>query len=335
MRKTSTNLLSLFHPAAPDFQILRQLLQKVFRFHPKGNSEALQRLCICLYGVLIDHWGCGAGPGSYDSGVCSSCVLTRRKVTWVGLTLLSTCFRLGALIRTPWGTSPPHSLPNLNNPYSPSHIYATDIAFSPPTLPTSPLSLSIGYSMQSPRGTLFNPIETRQVKVLLLGGASVGKSSLLLRFTDQQWLPESEAQPTIGVDTWTHKMEVKGKHVNLSIWDTPGEERFRTIISSYYRGTQVIILVYDISNRKSFEVIEWWFAERSKHAPKSAVKVLVGNKADNGHMRQIPTAEATAYAARMGALFVEASAKTAVGVREVFRDTLERVLDSPIPFKPT
>lgn len=112
-------------------------------------------------------------------------------------------------------------------------------------------------------------------------------------------------------------------------------------------------LVYDISNRKSFETIEWWFAERCKHAPKSAVKILVGNKADNvfsylvstvpiltkdvsqGHDRQIPTAEAAAYASRMGALFVEASAKTGVGLREVFRDTLERVLESPVPLKPT
>ncbi|KAH9013702.1 ras family-domain-containing protein [Lactarius pseudohatsudake] len=187
--------------------------------------------------------------------------------------------------------------------------------------------------MLSRKGTLLHPVKTHQVKVLLLGAASVGKSSLLLRFTDQQWLPESETQPTVGVDTWTHKLEIKGKHVNLSIWDTSGEERFRTIVSSYYRGTQAIILVYDISDRKSFETIEWWFAERSKHAPKSAVKIIVGNKVDNEHTRQITTADGAAYAARMGALFVESSAKTSAGVREVFRDTLERVLESPIPFK--
>jgi len=189
--------------------------------------------------------------------------------------------------------------------------------------------------MLSRSSTFFHPVETHHVKLLILGAASVGKSSLLLRFTDRQWLPESEAQPTVGVDTWNHKLEVKGKHVNLSIWDTPGEESFRTMVSSYYRGTQAIILVYDISNRESFETIEWWFAERSHHAPKSAVKILVGNKADNGHQRQVPTAEAAAYASRMGALFVEASARTAVGVREVFRGTLERVLESPIPLKPT
>jgi Ras-related protein Rab-18 len=189
--------------------------------------------------------------------------------------------------------------------------------------------------MLSRKGTVLHPVETHTVKLLILGAASVGKSSLLLRFTDQQWLPENEAQPTVGVDNWTHKLEVKGKHVNLCIWDTPGEESFRTIVSSYYRGTQAIILVYDISNRQSFETIEWWFAVRSQHAPKSAVKILVGNKADNGHTRQISTAEGAAYAARMGVLFVESSAKTAEGVREIFRDTLERVLASPIQSKPT
>jgi len=179
--------------------------------------------------------------------------------------------------------------------------------------------------------TILKQSETHQVKMLLLGAASVGKSSLLLRFTDQQWLPESEARPTIGVDTWNHKLDVKGKHVNLNIWDTAGEARFRAITSSYYRGTQAIILVYDISNRASFEEIEWWFAERSRFAPESAVKVIVGNKADNEDMRQVPTKEAAAYAARKGTLFVEASAKTAVGLREVFRDTVEHILEAPIP----
>jgi Ras-related protein Rab-18 len=108
-------------------------------------------------------------------------------------------------------------------------------------------------------------------------------------------------------------------------------------------------IVYDISNRASFEELEWWFVERSRFAPESAVRVIVGNKADKviphlcqrlctcsqwdpqEDMRQVPTKEAAAYAARKGALFVEASSKTAVGVREVFRDTVEHVLEAPIP----
>jgi len=123
------------------------------------------------------------------------------------------------------------------------------------------------------------------VKLLVLGVASVGKTSLIHRFTlaDQQWLPEGERNPTIGVDSWVHKFDIKGKRVVLNIWDTAGDERLRALTTSYYRGTQGIILVYDVTNRESFETISWWFAERSKLLPVSAVKPIVGNKADKSH----------------------------------------------------
>ncbi|KAI6018702.1 RAB3D [Pisolithus microcarpus] len=92
------------------------------------------------------------------------------------------------------------------------------------------------------------------VKLLLIGNASVGKSSLLLRFSDEQWIPEDEATATIGVDfkaSLVHRMEVNGRRVQLSLWDTAGQERFETITSSYYRGAQGIILVYDVANRET------------------------------------------------------------------------------------
>jgi len=115
-------------------------------------------------------------------------------------------------------------------------------------------------------------------------------------------------------------------------------------------------IVYDVTNRTSFDAIPWWFAERSKHASALAVKMIVGNKSDKvgvdpslssspmcvciravfffffllvkNHMRQVSAAEGAAYAAKMGCLFVESSAKTAVGVRETFRDVVERVLNA-------
>jgi len=166
------------------------------------------------------------------------------------------------------------------------------------------------------------------VKLLMLGHESVGKSSLLLRFTDQQWLPE-QATATIGVDTWSHKLDVKGRRVNLTVWDTPGVKRFRAFTSSYYSGTQGILLVYDITNRESFDALAGWFADRGTHVPESRVKMIIGNKADKEHARQVPTAEAAAYAARMGCLFVETSAKTATGVCAAFRDAIERVVETP------
>ncbi|KAI1789880.1 ras-domain-containing protein [Ganoderma leucocontextum] len=167
------------------------------------------------------------------------------------------------------------------------------------------------------------------VKLLLIGNSSVGKSSLLLRFSDEQWLPEDESSATIGVDFRVHKMDVKGKKVKLSIWDTAGQERFRTITSSYYRGAQGIILVYDVANRESFDALPKWFAELETYVSSAVVKIIVGNKVDKEYSRQVPASEGQAFATRMNALFVEASAKTAVGVQEAFRDVVERIIDTP------
>jgi len=169
------------------------------------------------------------------------------------------------------------------------------------------------------------------VKLLLIGNSSVGKSSLLLRFSDEQWLPEDESSATIGVDFRVHKMDVKGKKVKLSIWDTAGQERFRTITSSYYRGAQGIILVFDVSNRESFEALPRWYSELETYVSSSVVKIIVGNKVDKEYSRQVSAAEAQQFADRMDSLFVEASAKTAVGVRDAFRGVVERILDTPTP----
>ncbi|KAF5350066.1 hypothetical protein D9756_009070 [Leucocoprinus leucothites] len=167
------------------------------------------------------------------------------------------------------------------------------------------------------------------VKLLLIGNSSVGKSSLLLRFSDEQWLPEDESSATIGVDFRVHKMEVKGKRVKLSIWDTAGQERFRTITSSYYRGAQGIILVYDVSNRETFDALPRWYSELETYVSSSVVKILVGNKVDKEFSRQVTVGEGQQFAERMNSLFIEASAKTAVGVTEVFTEVVERIMDTP------
>ena len=167
------------------------------------------------------------------------------------------------------------------------------------------------------------------VKLLLIGNSSVGKSSLLLRFSDEQWLPEDESSATIGVDFRVHKMDVKGKKVKLSIWDTAGQERFRTITSSYYRGAQGVILVYDVTSRESFEALPRWYNELETYVSSSVVKILVGNKVDKEFSRQVSTADGEAFAARMGSLFIETSAKTSVGVRETFQEVVEKIMDTP------
>jgi len=180
--------------------------------------------------------------------------------------------------------------------------------------------------MPSPAPTNAQPIN---VKLLLIGNSSVGKSSLLLRFSDEQWLPEDESSATIGVDFRVHKMDIKGKKVKLSIWDTAGQERFRTITSSYYRGAQGIILVYDVANRESFEALPRWYSELETYVSSSVVKILVGNKVDKEFSRQVPSDEAEKFAARMNSLFIETSAKTSVGVKDVFQEVVEKIMDTP------
>ncbi|KAF8273945.1 putative ras-related protein rab-18 [Lactarius quietus] len=175
------------------------------------------------------------------------------------------------------------------------------------------------------------------VKILVIGNSSVGKSSLLMRWSENQWLPEDEACATIGVEVLRHKLEVNGERVNLAIWDTAGIEHFRTMESAHYRGAQGIILVYDSTDRRSFEDLTRWFEEIRIHVTGPVDKVIVGNKVDKDYQRQVPTAEAAAFAKQMGCHFIETSAKTARGVRKAFRNMVERIVENPelrVVFKP-
>merc|ERR1719203_1151386 len=150
-------------------------------------------------------------------------------------------------------------------------------------------------------------------KILMIGDAGVGKSSMLLRFTDDSF--DDHIQSTIGVDFKVKHMDVNDKRVKLTIWDTAGQERFRTLTSSYYRGAQGVVMVYDVTRRESFENLEQWLKEVKVYCPNNGegvVKLLVGNKIDL-EGRTISRAEAEDWARSQGMLFLEASAKTRMG----------------------
>ena len=123
-----------------------------------------------------------------------------------------------------------------------------------------------------------DPILTN-LKILIIGESGVGKSSLLLRFTDDQF--DAEISATIGVDFKVKVITIDGNKVKLAIWDTAGQERFRTLTPSYYRGGQGAILVYDVTNRESFQKIEDWLNELETYTTNhDMIKMLVGNKCD-------------------------------------------------------
>ena len=112
----------------------------------------------------------------------------------------------------------------------------------------------------------------------------------------------------------------------MTIWDTAGQERFRTLTSSYYRGAQGIVLVYDVSRRDTFENLDLWLQEVEVYSPaggRNVVKLLVGNKIDK--QRVVSRKEAGAWARSKGMLFVESSAKTKIGIQQVFNEVVQKV----------
>mmetsp|Transcript_39683 Transcript_39683/g.120176 ORF Transcript_39683/g.120176 Transcript_39683/m.120176 type:complete len:220 (+) Transcript_39683:71-730(+) len=154
-------------------------------------------------------------------------------------------------------------------------------------------------------------------KIVLLGDSSVGKSNLLSRFTRDEF--DQESRSTIGVEFASKTVKANGKVLKAQIWDTAGQERFRTITSAYYRGADGIILVYDITDRESFNHIDDWLAEVNRYVNESTCKILVGNKCDNTEERQVSTEEAKKKAEDLGIAFVETSAKDATNVEEAFQ----------------
>ena len=153
-------------------------------------------------------------------------------------------------------------------------------------------------------------------KVLLIGNSSVGKSSLLLRFVDNQW--SDLFVPTIGVDFKIRTMEIDNKNVKLQIWDTAGQERFKNITASYYRGAHGIFVVYDISDTESFKNINNWLIEIENNANKNVYKILVGNKCDLEDKRTVSYQEGKELAETYGMQFIETSAKSNTNVDEAF-----------------
>ena len=154
-------------------------------------------------------------------------------------------------------------------------------------------------------------------KLLLIGDSGVGKSCLLLRFADDTYT-ESYIS-TIGVDFKIRTIELDGKTVKLQIWDTAGQERFRTITSSYYRGAHGIIIVYDVTDRQSFQNVEHWLKEIDKYATGNVNKLLVGNKSDLQSKKVVTYDEAKEFADKHGIKFLETSAKNSHNVEQAFQ----------------
>ncbi|NXW12660.1 RAB8B protein, partial [Circaetus pectoralis] len=155
----------------------------------------------------------------------------------------------------------------------------------------------------------------------LLGGgdSGVGKTCLLFRFRGGGF--NTTFISTIGIDFKIRTIELDGKKIKLQIWDTAGQERFRTITTAYYRGAMGIMLVYDITNEKSFDNIKNWIRNIEEHASSDVERMILGNKCDMNEKRQVSKEKGEKLAIDYGIKFLETSAKSSINVEEV-RDAL-------------
>eukprot|EP00766_Chilomastix_caulleryi_P004753 gnl/Chilomastix_caulleri/607.p1 GENE.gnl/Chilomastix_caulleri/607~~gnl/Chilomastix_caulleri/607.p1 ORF type:complete len:196 (+),score=30.78 gnl/Chilomastix_caulleri/607:90-677(+) len=162
-------------------------------------------------------------------------------------------------------------------------------------------------------------------KLIIIGDSGVGKSCLLLRFSEDSYIETHIS--TIGVDFKIKTLEVGGKTVKLQMWDTAGQERFKNICSSYYRGADGVFVVFDITNPVSFQNVANWLKEADKHGGADSVRFLIGNKSDLESARQVSREQAMALANQQGMVYMETSAKLDNGVGEAFAAVASKMME--------
>ncbi|XP_026758195.1 ras-related protein Rab-21-like [Galleria mellonella] len=166
---------------------------------------------------------------------------------------------------------------------------------------------------------------TYNFKVVLLGEGCVGKTSLLLRYIEDKF--NDKHLTTLQATFLNKKININGKRINLSIWDTAGQEKFHALGPIYYRNSNGAILVYDITDEDSFGKVKNWVKELKKMLGSNIVLIIAGNKIDLEHERTVPLEEAESYANMVGAKHYYTSAKLNQGVEDLFLDMTREMLE--------
>ena len=160
-------------------------------------------------------------------------------------------------------------------------------------------------------------------KYIIIGDSSVGKSNLLMKFAHNKFTKDYQA--TIGVEFGSKNIEINNKVYRIQVWDTAGQENFRSLTRAYYKNCVCAIIVYDVTNKQSFENIQNWLEDVHNQSPKTVLIALIGNKIDLDDKRVITFDEGKELALKNGIIFMETSAKTGEGVNEVFNYTAQEI----------
>ncbi len=160
-------------------------------------------------------------------------------------------------------------------------------------------------------------------KIVLIGDSSVGKTNILSKYISDEYDPDTQA--TIGVELSTKNYTFDNNEVKVQIWDTAGQEKYRSITSSYYKGAHGCLLVYDITRKATFENIDKWLAEIKLSSNNEINMVLIGNKCDLEDKREVSIEEAQNKAKLLNMAFMETSALNGTNVEKAFNELVNNV----------
>lgn len=160
-------------------------------------------------------------------------------------------------------------------------------------------------------------------KYIIIGDPSVGKSNMLMKYVHNKFTDDYQA--TIGVEFGAKNIEFDNQVFRIQIWDTAGQENFRSITRAYYKNSVCAIVVYDITNRTSFENVQNWIEDVRNQSPKTVFMVLVGNKTDLQDERKVSTDEGREFATQNRLMFMETSAKTGDNIEKLFKNSAQEI----------
>ncbi|KAL8607766.1 hypothetical protein ACOMHN_039439 [Nucella lapillus] len=160
-------------------------------------------------------------------------------------------------------------------------------------------------------------------KLTVIGDSQVGKTTLIRKFVDHN--APDHYPPTIGVDFGLKDLTVSGERCRVQIWDTAGQERFRAVTSCYFRGAHGVILVYDVTQARTFDNIHFHLSQAVKYTGDNQPMIMVGNKSDLADRRVVPKELAQQYAEAFGLLFVETSALTLANIDQAFVTLITKI----------
>ena len=162
-------------------------------------------------------------------------------------------------------------------------------------------------------------------KIIIIGDTCVGKSNILSRYLKDEFKEESKA--TVGVELGTKFLKIKDIGAKLQIWDTAGQERYRSITSSYYKGSHGCFIVYDITNEATFKNVDKWFEQAKKEASKDVSIILVGNKCDLENERKISKEQGKEKAKNFNCPFFETSALSKINIDDIFKEIVNNIFE--------